>query len=648
MNKIVWSLQALHGTSHIVLEDVTFSKNYANHSPQTKAENSSEFGLGGAILLQGVGMQLKTHGSVKFFSNEAKEGGAMRLIDSGPVSIVNAVFHDNSGLSGGAIHATFAQNAKKDVLHIENAAFSKNTAFMGGGLMVDAQKASKAFALDDPFSLSLFDGFPSINVPQLTMKGIKMWDQSAAKEGGGILLVDATASCYNCSFEKNTVHGAYGGAGGGISLRKTAVFSIVGGSFDHNSAVYGGGVSVVDSVFMGKGLEFFVNVAQKAGGAIFLRSQNRIAEQLDSSLLDLTDVNLRRNRAKVGAGIYGHIEDAGCATFIDGYKMLPHSIDFLGSHSKLVDICEQAESETRHTPAYLTLVDVAIRGNRAKEAGGAVYINVPEAMCVCCEESCSETCKIPTRAATASLSTVCSEYWTWNSVRQGYGPLIASGPLAADVVLDSGRKLQDGDILEDAHNSGDSLEVLIVRFLDFSRSVVASMQPGDFVHITSNSGVLSGQTDKQVVEGIAAFNGTYFSGRPGNHTLSIRFPEYLGIADHRINVQVRACQRGEMDVGGENAAEFRCVSCGNKAFNFIPGSPCQPCPKNGMCNGKNVVPENGYWQSMSRSTEMQECLRSHACIYGDRASSLMNFSESFDVPMSYNTNSALCKQVREL
>lgn len=637
--------QALLGKSHVLLTDVTFVRNAAL-SVQNGPEAS---GLGGAMMLHGSGIRMNSHGSIKFQENKAREGGAVRIIDAPSANLTNALFESNSGLSGGAMHTTCTTDGKEGHVFIANSTFTGNTAYVGGALMADGKLAAEAVVLDDALTSALFDKDPGERLPQLVMEDVVIRGQVAAKGGGGMLLIDAFVKCSRCSIEGNMIDERSGGAaGGGVSLARSSVLEIDASSISGNSAGRGGGVSIFNSSMQATEVDFFNNVAGEEGGAVLVHSGR--------PALMVTGGAVRRNKAKVGAGIY--------ATMVHGPGPRAHAcekVDDKDDIDGLRMVYMQVYSECRHsgnvhgnvnasqaTPLSLvSLNDVKMRGNIAEAAGGAVFVDDPEVLCVCCGEACSESCPTRTsRTSTLPLGEVCASYWTWNAARMGFGQKIATGPIGTDMRSASGRHLTDNELLVGGHNSGEVLEALIVRFLDFSGNTVSNTGADAVVRVSSQTATLSGKLEQRVEDGIVTFGNVRANGKPGMHVLTITFSQaFPRIMDRSVQFEIRSCMRGEEAVQEEDGQnEFRCMKCPELSFSFIPSNRCAQCPEHAVCDGRSIVPIDGFWQAKSWLTEMQECLAPSACSYPGRQERLRNSSASSDRSLHYVENDALCEQ----
>lgn len=199
-------VQSFSGKLEVYMQDVNMTKNKIVGS---KASSGDKFGVGGAISTVGAGVSIVINGTENVFSkNVAREGGAIRAFDASALKIANATFEKNAALSGGGIHGTFTSKSTEKTLSMTSVEFLQNTAFIGGGLMVDAKNANESFVPEDGLAHSVFlsAGAADELTIQLEMKETVFREQETVQDGGGMLLVDVHAQCKVCNFTSNKVH----------------------------------------------------------------------------------------------------------------------------------------------------------------------------------------------------------------------------------------------------------------------------------------------------------------------------------------------------------------------------------------------------------------------------------------------------------
>ena len=116
--------------------------------------------------------------------------------------------------------------------------------------------------------------------------------------------------------------------------------------------------------------------------------------------------------------------------------------------------------------------------------------------------------------------------------------------------------------------------------------------------------------------------------KPGNYTVLINFDEDI-LKEEEINVTVQSCTIGEASL---RDGTF-CEPCNAATYNFDlkEDSKCQPCPDNGNCTTKVIVPKQGYWNSSPCSPHIQRCLTTHACDGEIRTTTLQEISENISI-----------------
>ena len=116
--------------------------------------------------------------------------------------------------------------------------------------------------------------------------------------------------------------------------------------------------------------------------------------------------------------------------------------------------------------------------------------------------------------------------------------------------------------------------------------------------------------------------------KPGNYTVLINFDEDI-LKEEEINVTVQNCTIGEASLRNGTL----CEPCNAATYNVDVDdeeSECRPCPDNGNCTTKVIVPKQGYWHSSPCSPHIQRCLTTHACDCKNRTATLQEKSENMD------------------
>lgn len=593
----------------IVLTDVAFKKNSVRLMDSKQKEST---GSGGALMIEGAGINLSTLGYIHFHENKAKEGAAIRLVDCGVVTMDNAVFESNSGSSGGGIYATLTSKSNNQALHMTNTTFIANTAVVGGGLMMDGPRHLDSYSSDDALSFPAFKSSPSPALTKLVLVDISMQYQSVVEEGSGLFLIGTKGTCRNCVFIGNTMHNLRDGFGGAISLRRGAHLHMANSVLSRNSAAIGGGASIIDSTFIGENVEIENNMASSFGGGLSLMGSGTTKGDAAQPYLEVEDCKLEGNSAKIGAGISIKVKETsipeGCLPFIQNMMARPSLMPAIKD-----DVHQASDSKCNQEDSIMVKFDnVRMVNNTAEEAGGGLYFDRPSALCACCETSCTEVCMDIARAGTKSLLDVCSSYWTNNNVTRGYGENVASEVVKVDVVVGNGEDLGHKSSLANNHSSGYALQEFTLRFLDISGHVVTNTPPNSFVRLVADNGSLSGQVDKAVVSGLASFTNAIFSGKPGDYLIGVELPAEFNLSDEILKISIRDCVPGEY-AQNAGSSKFRCKECGDQSYTLDPHSPCRSCPENAICDGKSILPVDGYWTSSIDPNKVHRCLVESAC-----------------------------------
>lgn len=645
-----WCVQSTVGAVRITFRDVDFRYNSVASSQEDKLRQG---GLGGAMLLEGMAVNVILMGTFNSFTkNEAREGGAIRIINAGGFDAGTAHFQLNKALTGGGIHLTYTEKTISRSFVLRNSTFEANSALMGGGLMADAKTARAAFVRDDALSSVVFGTYDEIHMSKLKIElyGLRMNSQSAIHSGGGMLLMDIEALCEYCEFSDNRVEEMYNGKGGAISLQDAAILSIETSVFTDNRASFGGAVHSKDSVFRARDARFSHNTAYQSGGAISAESRLRTYEQLQT-VLELHSSVIESNGAAVGGGIQVKIlpwyQNDLCTPLSHSSGLEPNTYERV--ISDIQDYCELNDKSMSYLALEVVrLMDVTLWKNEAEEAGGGLFLSSPEYVCACCRDQCTSACHQGVHADEIIMQTlvdVCPDLWTGNSVQQyGYGSTIATSAVRSDVQFDNGNEWSVKDELIE-HNSGDPIKPFTVRLLDAFGQVTTNTPPSLFVRLSSDREILSGQVDKEVHRGIAKFESTIVTAHPALHILTIQLPIELNIGQDWVSVHIRNCTRGEQ-VYYDGFNRFQCLPCQNGTFSLHPGGHCKTCSSISKCNGQSMVPIDGYWQPSSYSLTLKRCLSDRACSYPGRVGTLQLQSIAFKELITYKDNYTLCHQVR--
>ncbi|GMH45566.1 hypothetical protein BSKO_13523 [Bryopsis sp. KO-2023] len=629
--------KSTRGAVNIDLKDVSFSGNQIKPASRFQLQ-----GKGGAIAMEGAAIALSISGKANtFVNNSAREGGAIQVFNTKKVDILQASFTDNVALSGGGLHIFFTRNSSDLAINITNVDFIGNKAYMGGGLLADAKNANFA---EDKLTEVVFLPPYDLKPPQILLNRVRFHGQQVLKHGGAMFLIDVHAAGENCDFQDNRIEEGFGGGGGAVKLADFARLDLTSGRFTGNQAVDGGAVIVSKSFFAGKNLDFSKNTAFGKGGSISIEGPL----QGEGSMVTLEDSRIDGNVAQFGGGIFGDVlESESVKACQSASQALHQTLDLDFVQNMVVDACQTHQQSSLARTLSLFLNNTVISNNKAKKAGGGIFTGNPSLVCACCGTKCSESCRLIGLKSDFGFSRVCSESWLGNSHgRRGYGPTVASFGSTGEIIKSDGALLQENEILDDSHSSGQPIDSLKVKVKDYFDQVVAIKRRNVLAQITSVSTgiqILFGQVDSQVKKGVANFNATIVSGFPGDYRMRLSFPG-LEVENRHFRVRVRECGRGENIVRGQFSMPFTCRRCEPNNFSFRPSQSCKPCPTSTTCDTTTLTPIDGYWHSSSWSESIHKCLVDVACSYTNRSTILRMESErSGQAPLHFK-NQPLCRE----
>lgn len=196
------------------------------------------------------------------------------------------------------------------------------------------------------------------------------------------------------------------------------------------------------------------------------------------------------------------------------------------------------------------------------------------------------------------------------------------------------------------YSSGEVLEDMKVSVFDAFNETVPVQAT---VVVTSTDGgvdlVIPPGSDK-TFNGSTNITDVKMIAKPGNYSLKVKIGTHEGEAkdmEKTVLVHVRECEVGEHT----NEDNRGCSQCLSKQYNFNPGLKwCEECAKNAECNGKALVPVDGYWHHNSHSDVMFPCLNAKACTYANRTDELAKSAEdNLASGISWDGGYPLCQKV---
>lgn len=307
------------------------------------------------------------------------------------------------------------------------------------------------------------------------------------------------------SFLAFQVDKLFNGNGGGFKLSELAVFELSDGIVDGNSAVSGGGISLDNSVLIATNITVIGNSATELGGGISVSA----FRNLGAHSLTLKESSVMSNRAKFGGGVYLSILEqeilTSCtanATQIARMSVLPRFDQILTLVSDVCTAENQGNTAVGNDieefyPTGLVLVDATIDKNFANSAGGGLFTTDVNALCICCGKKCSPNCQAE---GSVSLLNVCADSWGSNAFgKGGYGHMMASTETDSLLFGPSFSLVNEGDVFEMNHPSGEPLQEMSVEIKDaFEQTVTIGNDV--FVRVESeNNEILSGQVYSKVM-----------------------------------------------------------------------------------------------------------------------------------------------------
>ena len=306
------------------------------------------------------------------------------------------------------------------------------------------------------------------------------------------------------------------------------------------------------------------------------------------------------------------------------------------------------------------LIDNVFEENTARIGGGAVFVDRVAVIRMHCsanstkkELSFLSAKQMKQMKVLNSTEDICP---TWrDNTAERYGPDIAS--YATDVQKKIIRQ-QSTRVISVKRNyyeirgqrSGASLPVFSLALVDDLGQCPAVGLDNKEVTATmfSPDGLFDGRISVLLESDPATLTATPFA-RPSKYTIRIEF-DGGDFEPFETTVYVRGCAMGE--VLSANGAF--CEPCSAATFSFLPedDSECRPCPDNGNCESKAVLPKQGYWHQIPCSAHIQRCLAPEACEYKNREQKLREKTEEvetcdFNDQYVKNYTEAQCREVRQ-
>ena len=318
---------ALHSGATLTVYSMTAKGNYADSCVRINEETNEEetaLGHGGVFILNRATLNLIEQSEtdeIIIEGNSAVSGGAIHAEGAATVNISGAEFKDNSatGDNGGAINA----KETSTVTVSGNSKFTGNTTTVHGGA-ISATKST------------------------ITVEGnVEFTNNTAANHGGAIYLTHSNNA--------------------GSTLTMT------GGSFDGNSAMGGGAVSVrTDGHASFNGTEFTNNSVSGADGTNDGNGEGGGAIYTGFGSVALENVTMSGNTANGGYG--GAVNTFYSDLAVEGGSFTSNSAN-VGGAIRAYYCVDTDEVERKVTISGATFSDNAATINGSGTGGGAIYAN---------------------------------------------------------------------------------------------------------------------------------------------------------------------------------------------------------------------------------------------------------------------------------
>ncbi|MBQ4471722.1 MAG: autotransporter domain-containing protein [Alphaproteobacteria bacterium] len=201
----------------------TITNSVFSNNTQNDASNWDEYGT-----LQLSGGEVSLLDNSQFINNKTMhaDGGAISVTGGGLKKVTNTVFKENQAPKslGGAVWLSFPSSGGGKSL-FSNVIFDHNISASGGALV--GWDDGKLYIKDSIFTNNSVSGYSV------------WWGHGFTELGGALLLVDASSTTSNSSFENNAA--SYGGA---VYAAGSPNFTVVDTNFAGNTATEGGALFV--------------------------------------------------------------------------------------------------------------------------------------------------------------------------------------------------------------------------------------------------------------------------------------------------------------------------------------------------------------------------------------------------------------------
>ena len=293
------------------------------------------------------------------------------------------------------------------------------------------------------------------------------------------------------------------------------------------------------------------------------------------------------------------------------------------SHANHPDKCE-----------VVRLLETSFVGNRARKAGGAVFMGCSQNVYIDCPSKNEGKTGVHTRKRCVgrlnSTDDVCGT-WRENAAGQ-YGDDTATfaSTIVATVRL-NGENTTVSNTKDPCrigpYRSGSSFPVAVRAVDDFGQTPATGRDHHPVVSTISSPDDLFAGDYSILMKSDLEFNVTAHA-RPGNYRILFGFGEET-LRDFEIVVEVQRCKIGEESSEDKTS----CEPCSAATYNFDlddEDSECLPCPDNGNCTTRIILPNQGYWHPTPCSPHIQKCLSTDACNNVSRQHRLLELTDDVE------------------
>eukprot|EP00210_Caulerpa_lentillifera_P008825 g8421.t1 len=620
-------------TLHSMINDCKFENNSATeaigvasimNTDELSIHNSSFTGNTARSYTGAIWADLNSKLSISqssFDHNRALRSGCITVLDSSHLRISRSNFTNNEGMrgdSGGAISF-----ATKSNVSISQSIFSGNKNRFGGVIYGQDSFALISTSVFYNNSASVDGGVGALERCIVTFNGVLM-HSNVAINGGSLITWNTSLQIFNSRFQSNHAleHG-----GALYFLSSNVIINRTGLRLNSAESTSGGIYAAGNSHLNLKAVSVFSNSAADGGG---------IGVDPGSSIF-CNQCRLKNNRASIGAGVYISTNHNAfiAAQFQDSLfenntaNLYGGGVMFLRPQNTNVN-CSNPDVVCSH----MLLLNTTFLGNYAGDTGAVVMLSDSKSVLVSCGpyNTQDHSGDFISHLNFSTLQYIHPEELcpSWRGNQLGSE---ASG----NVVGTLGRKIlvsiNDVDkikLREDSRvglvfesvKSGENLPVINITILDDFGVGPAPTIPSSFeVRISSFDGFFNGFYSKNIAKGTGQFSGISGFVSPGNYSLQI-IPSITGIELVNLRVHVRGCLINEEPTSSTQL----CEECNALSYNFNTSKVdgCSTCPDTANCEGRYIVPKNGYWHQSPCQTKLKECLIEEACSYSNREQTLTN------------------------